>query len=115
MIFRAQYITKAVAIASLFLVSLTPALADLYLYNKHLARQNPSPCIPDSLIGRVGPSNGGRKISIVIDASNSMATNDPNDIRLAAGKALDDVLISNNEATNSKAADLVTVVDFSAT
>jgi hypothetical protein len=115
MIFRAQFIAKVVVIAGLLLLSSTPALADFYPYLKHVARQNPPPCVPGRLIGQVDPGNGGRKIGIVIDASDSMAINDPNKIRLAASNALDDVLISQSEATNGKTADLVAVVDFSAT
>lgn len=91
------------------------ALADIHPYNRYYARQNPSPCVPDSLIGRVGSGNGGRKIGIVIDASNSMTQYDPDDIRLAASKVLNHALIDSNEATNGKSADLVTVVDFALT
>src|SRR2546423_11550075 len=112
MIFRARFITNVVALAGLLLVFLTPALAVLHPYKNHVARQTASPCIPESLIGRVGAGNGGRKIGVVIDASGSMATNDPHDIRLKAAKALDDVLISTTEATGGKTADLVSIVDF---
>jgi Mg-chelatase subunit ChlD len=113
MIFRSQFTAKGFAIACLLLVSSTPVLADHHIYHKNVARQNPPPCVPDSLLGRVGPSNGGRKVGLVIDASGSMAQNDPNDLRLAASKALNDALISQSEAISGKTADLVTVVDFS--
>jgi Mg-chelatase subunit ChlD len=115
MIFRARFINKIVVIAGILLISSTSALADPYPYSKHIARQDTQQCIPGSIIGQINSGNGGRKIGIVIDASNSMSTNDPNDIRLAASNALDDVLISQSEATNGKTADLVTVVDFAAT
>lgn len=41
-----------------------------------------------------------------------MMTNDPDNIRLTASKDLSRGLISNNDATNGKVPDLVTVVDF---
>src|SRR5438034_238752 len=113
MIPRAHFITIVANIAGLLLVSSTPALADRYPYHKYVARQNTQPCAPDSLFGQVGPGNGGRKIGIVIDASDSMAVNDPDDLRLAASKSLVDILISTSEATNGKKADLVNVVKFS--
>ena len=78
-----------------------------------MARQEPSTCILDSLLGRVGSSSGGRKIGLVIDASGSMGDNDPGNLRLVAAKTLNDALISQSEATSSQAADLVTVVEFS--
>jgi Mg-chelatase subunit ChlD len=111
----ARFIAKAIAITGLLLVSSAPALADHGPYHKHAIRQNPTPCVPDNLLGRVGASNGGRKLGIVIDASASMATNDPNNVRLGASKALSNALIDKSEATNGKAADLLTVVDFSST
>lgn len=60
----------------------------------------------------MGVSNGGRKIGIVIDESNSMQDNDPNNIRIRSGKALDNSLVSKAEAGNGKTADFVTVVGF---
>jgi hypothetical protein len=41
-----------------------------------------------------------------------MSYNDPEDIRLAAGKALDATLVTQGGATGGKSADLVTVVKF---
>jgi hypothetical protein len=61
----------------------------------------------------VGPSSGGRKVGLVIDASGSMATNDPQNLRLAAAKSLNDALVGQAEASSSQAADLVSVVAFS--
>ena len=103
---------KGVATIGLLLMTSAPAFANRYPHSKHVARQNASPCVTDDLLGRVGASNGGRKIGIVIDASNSMATYDPDDIRLAASQALNNALVDSSEATNGKTADLVTVVDF---
>jgi hypothetical protein len=57
-------------------------------------------------------NNGDRKIAIVIDSSGSMSDNDPTNLRIAAGKALNDWLITQNEAVNGKKKDLVTVIDF---
>jgi Mg-chelatase subunit ChlD len=57
-------------------------------------------------------NDGNRKIAIVIDSSGSMTENDPNNLRLTAGEDLDNWLISVNEATGNKKADLVTVIDF---
>lgn len=61
---------------------------------------------------RVKSNDGDRKIAIVIDSSGSMSSSDPEDLRLAAGRALNDWLITKDEATNGKKSDLVTVVDF---
>ena len=41
-----------------------------------------------------------------------MASNDPDDLRISAGQALNAFLISNGEAGGSKKADQITVVDF---
>jgi hypothetical protein len=60
----------------------------------------------------VKSNNGGRKVGIVIDSSGSMSSSDPDDLRLAAGRALNDWLITSKEATGGKKADLVTVIDF---
>jgi len=61
---------------------------------------------------RVKSNNGDRKIAIVIDSSGSMATSDTSDLRLDAGRALNNWLISSAEAKNGKKSDLVTVIDF---
>ncbi|KAK4229683.1 von Willebrand factor type A domain-containing protein [Podospora fimiseda] len=60
----------------------------------------------------VNSNNGNRKVVIVIDRSGSMSSADPDDLRLAAGQALNDFLISNKEATGGKKADQVAVVAF---
>jgi len=60
-------------------------------------------------------NNGDRKVAIVIDSSGSMAASDPTDLRLVAGRILNDWLIANNEARGGKKADLVTVIDFAST
>jgi hypothetical protein len=60
----------------------------------------------------VKSNNGNRKVAIVIDSSGSMTTSDPYDLRLAAGKALNDWLITAAEATSGRQADLVTVINF---
>lgn len=93
----------------LLLALVVSIFADVSAPRLH-ARQSTTSC--GNLIGQVGASNGGRKVGIVIDASGSMVYNDPNDIRLAAGKALDATLISSSAATGGKSADLVTVVKF---
>ncbi|KAF7502243.1 hypothetical protein GJ744_006307 [Endocarpon pusillum] len=108
----APLVAKGAAIIGLLLMVSTPAFANHYSNSKLIARQNTSPCVADDLLGRVGASNGGRKIGFVIDASNSMSTNDPNDLRLAASQALNNALIDSSEASGGKTADLVTVVDF---
>lgn len=61
---------------------------------------------------RVKSNDGGRKIAIVIDSSGSMSSSDPYDLRIAAGRSLNDFLITSKEATSSKKADQVTVIDF---
>lgn len=97
----------------LLLLNILPVLANPYRYSPQIARRQSSTCVLDSLLGRVGPSSGGRKVGLVVDASGSMSTNDPDDLRLVAAKALNDALISQNEATGGQAADLVTVAEFS--
>lgn len=57
-------------------------------------------------------NNGGRKIAIVIDESGSMASSDPYDLRIIAGKQVNDWLVSSKEAGNGKSADLVSVIGF---
>ena len=54
---------------------------------------------------QLAQSNGGRKIAIVLDSSGSMSYNDPNDLRITAGKALNAQLLTGQNA------DLVTVVE----
>jgi len=60
----------------------------------------------------VKSNNGNRKVAIVIDSSGSMAESDPDNLRLAAGKSLNDWLITKNEAVGGKKEDLVTVINF---
>ncbi|KAK4198697.1 hypothetical protein QBC40DRAFT_350041 [Triangularia verruculosa] len=55
----------------------------------------------------------GRKVAIVVDSSGSNDWTDPNNLRIAAARAINEELISQAEATDSNAKpDLVTVVDF---
>jgi Mg-chelatase subunit ChlD len=61
----------------------------------------------------VASNNGNRKVVIVIDSSGSMSSSDPSDLRLSAGRALNDFLVSNAEASGSVKADQVSIVDFS--
>ena len=61
---------------------------------------------------QLATSNGGRKVAIVIDSSGSMSSTDPNDLRITAGKALNNQLVSASAAAGAgKKADLVTVVE----
>ncbi|KAK3942786.1 hypothetical protein QBC46DRAFT_352122 [Diplogelasinospora grovesii] len=60
----------------------------------------------------ISANDGDRKVAIVIDSSGSMASTDPSDLRLSAGRALNNFLISNSEATGGKKADLVTIIQF---
>jgi Mg-chelatase subunit ChlD len=60
----------------------------------------------------VSTNNGDRKVAIVMDSSGSMAYNDPYDLRIKAGRALNEFLIANGEASGSQKPDLVTVIDF---
>jgi Mg-chelatase subunit ChlD len=52
-------------------------------------------------------------MAIVIDSSSSMLASDPSDLRIVAGKSIVDWLISSKEASDSKKADAVAVIDFS--
>lgn len=63
----------------------------------------------------VKSNNGNRKVALVIDSSGSMAESDPYNLRLAAGRALNDWLITKAEAGNGKQPDLVTVINFDET
>ncbi|EXL39291.1 hypothetical protein FOCG_18094 [Fusarium oxysporum f. sp. radicis-lycopersici 26381] len=60
----------------------------------------------------LAPSSGGRRVALVIDASGSMMTNDPQDLRITAGRALNRQLVSSAEASSVKSADQVAVVEF---
>jgi hypothetical protein len=60
----------------------------------------------------VKSNDGGRKVAIVIDSSGSMSGTDPSDLRLVAGRSLNDWLINSKETGGGKTADLVTVIDF---
>lgn len=60
----------------------------------------------------VKSNNGDRKVAIVIDSSGSMTYSDPDNLRLAAGRSLNDWLIGSKEATSTKKPDLVTVINF---
>jgi len=60
----------------------------------------------------VESNNGDRKVAIVVDSSTSMRGSDPDNLRLAAARALNDFLISNSEAGEDKKADQVVVVGF---
>lgn len=53
----------------------------------------------------VSSNNGNRKVAIVIDSSGSMTSSDPYDYRVSAGRALNNFLISNSEASSSQQAD----------
>ena len=74
-----------------------------------LPRATPTPaCVGLS----VKSNNGNRKVALVIDSSGSMLDNDPYDLRLAAGRALNNWLITQAEAKGGTKPDLVTVIDF---
>ncbi len=60
---------------------------------------------------KLASSNGGRKVGIVIDSSGSMSYNDPENLRITAGKALNSQLVPASGAAGGKKADLVTVVE----
>ncbi len=60
---------------------------------------------------QLATSNGGRKVAIVIDSSGSMSSTDPYDLRITAGKSLNNQLVSSAGATGGKKADLVSVVE----
>lgn len=61
----------------------------------------------------ISSNNGDRKVVLVIDTSGSMSGSDPDDLRLAAARALNDFLISGSEAGGGRKADQVAVVGFS--
>lgn len=84
------------------LLAASPALA-FAPYTTHFRRDTGTCNIA------IPSSAGGRKIAIVIDSSGSMSSSDPFDLRITAGRSLNDQLVS--AATGSKKADLVTVVE----
>lgn len=58
-------------------------------------------------------ASGGRKVGIVIDSSSSNTNTDPNDLRITAGRALNDALYGSAEASAAGIqSDLVTVIEF---
>ncbi|KAI7082509.1 hypothetical protein KC356_g8297 [Hortaea werneckii] len=60
-----------------------------------------------------GTADGGRKVGIIIDSSRSNTDTDPDDLRINAGRALNDALYSSAEAAAAGVqSDLVTVIDF---
>lgn len=92
---------------SLALVSL------LYISFAYGAILSPRATEAPTCVGLSVKSNdGNRKVAIVIDSSGSMVDTDPQNLRLAAGRALNSWLITKAEATGGKKADLVTVIDF---
>ncbi|KAH6681487.1 putative calcium-activated chloride channel regulator 4, partial [Halenospora varia] len=60
----------------------------------------------------VKSNDGNRKVALVLDSSGSMTTSDPYNLRRAAGRALNGWLVTNAQASGSRKADLVTVIDF---
>jgi Mg-chelatase subunit ChlD len=74
----------------------------------HLQKRDNTVCTDLS----VSSNNGDRKVAIVLDSSGSMSYNDPYDLRVKAGRALNEFLISSSEASGGQKADLVTVIDF---
>ncbi|RYP71215.1 hypothetical protein DL769_004729 [Monosporascus sp. CRB-8-3] len=84
----------------------TPALGSPYK-NGIFIRQDSGECQI-----KLPPTNGGRKVAIVLDSSGSMSTYDPNDLRIVAGKSLNKQLVPGSGATGNLKTDLVTVVDF---
>lgn len=66
----------------------------------------------DSGCPQLPSSSGGRKIGLVIDGSPSNLYTDPSDLRIAAAKELNGLLITKDQAGPSGRSDLVTVIDF---
>lgn len=66
----------------------------------------------DSGCSQLPASTGGRKIGLVIDSSGSNVYNDPSDLRIAAAKELNSLLITKDQAGPTGKSDLVTVIDF---
>ncbi|GAB1310223.1 VWFA domain-containing protein [Madurella fahalii] len=60
----------------------------------------------------ISSNNGDRKVALVVDTSSSMFGSDPDNLRLAAARALNEFLISNDEAGGGRNADQVAVVGF---
>ncbi|KXX77546.1 hypothetical protein MMYC01_207028 [Madurella mycetomatis] len=60
----------------------------------------------------ISSNNGDRKVVLVVDTSSSMFRSDPDNLRLAAARALNGFLISNAEAGDGRNADQVAVVGF---
>ncbi|KAF2461131.1 hypothetical protein BDY21DRAFT_361125 [Lineolata rhizophorae] len=100
-----QLIHLAAATGFLASVGHTFAHPDLVL-----PRQSaPTALCPDL---QIPSGSGGRKIAVVIDSSSSNHGTDPDDLRVAAGRSLADVLVSTAEATADLQADQLAIVDF---
>ena len=85
----------------------------LYVTSTYAAVLSPRATSAPVCVGlSVKSNNGDRKVALVIDSSGSMAETDPLNLRLAAGRALNDWLITKAEATGGKKPDLVTVINF---
>lgn len=60
----------------------------------------------------ISSNNGDRKVVLVVDTSSSMFGSDPDNLRLAAARALNEFLISNDETGDGRNADQVAIVGF---
>ncbi|KAK3358111.1 hypothetical protein B0T25DRAFT_590131 [Lasiosphaeria hispida] len=77
--------------------------------SKHLRRADPPTC---DILEQIDTGSGGRKVGIVIDASNSMEYNDPENLRLEAAHRLNIELVRASTAVGGQSPDLVSVVQF---
>ncbi|KAH6690606.1 hypothetical protein F5X68DRAFT_260012 [Plectosphaerella plurivora] len=94
--------------ASLVLAAaLTAAISTVQARSGFLYRRQDDTCKID-----IPTSNGGRKVAVVLDSSGSMLDNDPGNLRIIAGKALNAQLVPSSAASGGASADLVTVIDF---
>jgi Mg-chelatase subunit ChlD len=87
--------------AALAGLAIEPVLGSLQRQALH-----PRQTTDDTCNIQLAQSKGGRKIAIVLDSSGSMEDNDPQNLRIQAGKALNGQLVT---GTNP---DVVTVVEL---
>ncbi|KAK4205202.1 hypothetical protein QBC40DRAFT_260856 [Triangularia verruculosa] len=90
----------------------TASISGLHDHHSSLKKRQDQQSVQACTDLTISSNNGDRKVAIVIDSSGSMSGADPDDLRLAAAKALNDFLVSNSEAGGEKRPDQVAVVGF---
>jgi hypothetical protein len=111
---RLHYIPKmfSLAFATTFLLAFPASVLSVDTGALHRRSQHGLVVRADPGCPTLGQSSEGRKVGIVIDSSGSNVDTDPNNLRIAAGKAISSVLITKAQAGANGHPDVVTVIDF---